>query len=411
MRSWIVFHITIGNMEYDPQFQYSSRMFTRLLQPGRRCSFFLFGARGTGKTTWIRDAFHPDSSLYLDLLDPEIEDRYARSPSRLEQQVGALPASVEWVLIDEVQRAPRLLDVVHRLIESTDKRFVLTGSSARKLRRGASNLLAGRAFVHNLYPLTVPELQSAFDLDDALRWGTLPTIHSLGSDEDRRAYLRAYALTYLKEEVAAEQIVRRLDPFRQFLEVAAQSNGAIVNYTRIARDVRADPKTVISYFGILEDTLVGFLLPAYHRSVRRQQRTNPKFYFFDPGVRRALDRTLTLPINRGTYEYGKAFEHFVIVQIVHLSRYRYPDWRFSYLRTGTGVEIDLVIERPGLPVALVEIKSSDRIEERDIRHLSRFVAEFREPLAMCLSRDPTPMRMGDVLCVHWRQALAELGLD
>ena len=149
-------------------------MFRRLLKTTRRSSFFLFGARGTGKTTYIRDAFDPHASLFLDLLDPETEDLYRRSPSRLEQQVRALPGSVEWILIDEVQRAPRLLDVAHRLIENTGKRFVLTGSSGRKLRRGASNLLAGRAFVHNLYPLTVPELQDAFDLDDALRWGTLP---------------------------------------------------------------------------------------------------------------------------------------------------------------------------------------------------------------------------------------------
>ena len=386
-------------------------MFPRLLQTTRHQSFFLFGARGTGKTTWIRNAFDPDASLYLDLLDPEVEDLYRRTPGRLEQQVRALPDSVEWVLIDEVQRAPRLLDAAHRLIESAGKRFVLTGSSARKLRRGASNLLAGRAFVYSLYPLTVPELKDAFDLDGALRWGTLPRIFSLDADEDRRVYLRTYALTYLREEIAAEQIVRRLDPFRRFLEVAAQSNGAIVNYTNIARDVGADPKTVITYFSILEDTLVGFLLPAFHRSIRKQQRVNPKFYFFDTGVKRALDRSLDLPLNAGTYEYGKAFEHFMTTQIVHLSQYRYPDWRVSYLRTGAGVEIDLVIERPGLPTALIEIKSSERVDERDVRHLTRFTGDFSEPLALCISRDPTRMQIDGVLCVHWREAFDELGLS
>ena len=322
-------------------------MFPRILETSRRNSFFLFGARGTGKTTWIRDAFDPDASLYVDLLDPEVEDRYRRSPGRLESQVGALPPSVEWILIDEVQRAPRLLDVTHRLIESTGKRFVLTGSSGRKLKRGASNLLAGRAFVYSLYPLTVAELQDAFDLDEALRWGTLPKIYSLDSAEEKRAYLRAYALTYLREEIVAEQIIRSLDPFREFLEVAAQSNGTIVNYANIARDVGADPKTVISYFSILEDTLVGSLLPAYHRSIRKQQSANPKFYYFDTGVKRSLERTLDVPLQPGTYEYGKAFEHFVITQILHLSRYRYPDWRLSYLRTGAGVEIDRGDRAPG----------------------------------------------------------------
>ena len=386
-------------------------MFPRLLRTSCRSSLFLFGARGTGKTTYIRDAFEPAASLYLDLLDPETEDLYRRTPNRLEQQVRALPGSVEWILIDEVQRAPRLLDVVHRLIESTEKRFVLTGSSARKLRRGASNLLAGRAFVHNLYPLTAPELQDTFDLDDALRWGTLPRVYALDAAGDKQAYLRAYALTYLKEEIVAEQIVRRLDPFRQFLEVAAQSNGTIINYANIARDVGADPKTVISYFSILEDTLVGFLLPAFHRSIRKQQRVNPRFYFFDTGVQRALARTLDLPLNVGTYEYGKAFEHFMMTQIVHLSQYRYPDWRVSYLQTGAGVDIDLVIERPGLPTALIEIKSSERVDERDVRHLTRFTGDFPEPLALCISRDATRMQIDGVLCVHWREAFEELSLS
>ncbi len=385
-------------------------MFERLLQTTRHSSFFLFGARGTGKTTYIREVFDPATSLYVDLLDPEIEDAYRRAPQRLEQQVRALAEAVEWVLIDEVQRAPRLLDVVHRLIESTGKRFVLTGSSGRKLRRGASNLLAGRAFVYNLYPLTVPELGDSFELDDALRWGTLPGIYALYGDDDRRAYLRAYALTYLKEEIVAEQIVRRLDAFRQFLEVAAQSNGMIVNYSNIARDVGVDPKTVMAYFSILEDTLIGFLLPAYHRSVRKQQRSNPKFYLFDTGIKRSLDRTLELPLNAGTYEYGKAFEHFIVTQIEHLARYRHPDWRLSYLRTGAGAEIDLVIERPGRPVAILEIKSSERIDDRDIRSLARFAGDFAGPVALCVSRDPTRMATDGVLCVHWGEAFRELGL-
>jgi len=385
-------------------------MFQRLLQLDGAHSCFLFGARGTGKTTFIRRAFDPEASLYIDLLDPETEDSYRRSPARLESEVMALPESVRWVLIDEVQRAPRLLDVAHRLIENTGKCFVLTGSSARKLKRGASNLLAGRAFVHNLFPLTAPELREAFALDDILRWGCLPTIYSLANKAAKNAYLRAYTHTYLKEEIAAEQITRRLDPFREFLEVAAQANGTIVNYAHIARDVGVDPKTVASYFEILEDTLIGFHLPAYHRSVRKQQRANPKFYFFDLGVKWALDRTLELPLRGGTYEYGKAFEHFVVTQIAHLARYRHPDWRLFHLRTGAGAEIDLLIERPGLPTVLIEIKSAERVDERDTRVLEGFVGDFNQPLALCVSRDATRMRVGKVLCLHWRDALDELNL-
>ena len=396
-------------------------MFPRVLRTTPRHSFFLFGARGTGKTTYIQNAFiqtafihnafENDSALYIDLLDAETEDAYRRSPQRLERQVLATRSSVTWILIDEIQRAPRLLDVVHRLIERTDKRFVLTGSSSRKLRRGASNLLAGRAFVYNLHPLTVVELGDSFDLDGALRWGTLPRIYAFDDDEDRTAYLRAYALTYLREEVVAEQVVRRLDPFRDFLEVAAQMNGMVVNHSNIARDVGVDPKTIGAYFDILEDTLVGFRLPAFHRSIRKQQRVGPKFYFFDNGVKRSLDRTLDVPLAAGTYDYGNAFEHFVVTQIAHLASYRHPDWRLSYLRTGAGAEVDLVIERPGESVVLLEIKSATRVDERDVRNLARFAADFEAPLALCVSRDPDRMQIGHVLCVHWEAALTELGLD
>ena len=149
---------------------------------------------------------------------------------------------------------------------------------------------------------------------------------------------------------------------------------------------------------------------AYHRSIRKRQRANPKFYFFDSGVKRSLDRTLQVPLNVGTYEYGKAFEHIVVTQIAHLSRYRHPDWRLSYLRTGSGAEIDLVIERPGQSEALIEIKSSQRVDERDVRGLARFSGDFTNPTALCVSQDPTRMRIDGVLCVHWRDALTELGL-
>ena len=386
-------------------------MFDRLLRTTTRNSFFIFGARGTGKTTYIKQMFSLDESIYVDLLDPVVEDRYRRSPQRLEHEVLALPDGVDWVLIDEVQRVPRLLDVVHRLIETTSKRFVLTGSSARKLRRGASNLLAGRAFVYNLYPLTVPELGDVLTLDDTLHWGTLPQIYSLSLDGDKQEYLRAYALTYLREEIVAEQLVRGLDPFRYFLEVAAQSTGHILNYAKISRDVGVDSKTVISYFSILEDTLVGFLLPAYHRSIRKKQRDNPKFYFFDTGVKRALDRTLQLSLNAGTYEYGRLFEQFIVTQITHLTRYRFPDWRLSYLRTSSGAEVDLIIERPGLPEVLIEIKSTLSVDDQDVRSLVRFMKDFDDPLALCISQDRTRMQIRNVLCVHWLDALTELGLN
>jgi uncharacterized protein len=354
--------------------------------------------------------FRPDDTLFIDLLDPVEEDTFARNPAELEARVAALPPTVSRVVIDEVQKSPRLLDVVHRLIESSSRRFIMTGSSARKLRRGASNLLAGRAFVHDLFPLTHRELAGAFVLDHALTWGTLPRIEALEDPKDRERYLRAYALTYLKEEITAEQVLRKLDPFRQFLEVAAQGNGKIINFSKIAQDVGADTKTVQSYFSVLEDTLIGFALPPYHASIRKRQRANPKFYFFDPGVKRALDRTIGVPLQDGTYAFGQAFEHFVILEAYRLASYRESDWTFSYLRTKDDAEIDLVIERPGMPVAILEIKSTPQVRERDVAPLARFVPAFGSCEAFCLTRDPHPKKIGNVWCLPWQEGLEKLGL-
>ena len=384
-------------------------MFHRSINLKKSNSYFLFGARGTGKTTLLKTLFQPSEALFFDLLDPFEEDTFSRNPGELESRVAALPDSTAWVVIDEVQKVPRLLDVVHRLIESSARKFVLSGSSARKLRRGASNLLAGRAFVHHLHPLTHQEIGAAFDLDAALNWGTLPRTLALEA-EDRERYLRAYALTYVKEEIVAEQVLRKLSPFRQFLEVAAQGNGQIVNFSRIAQDVGADTKTVQSYFSVLEDTLIGVLLPPYHASIRKRQRTNPKFYLFDPGVKKALDRTLGIPLADRTFAFGKAFEHFVILEALRLSSYRENDWAFSYLRTKDDAEIDLVIERPGQTVAILEIKSTRQVRDRDAAPLERFLPAFGNCDAFCLSRDPHPKKLGRVWCLPWQKGLEELGL-
>jgi predicted AAA+ superfamily ATPase len=385
-------------------------MFQRLLDLPGKNSFFLFGARGTGKTTLLTARYPGSESYFIDLLDPDAEEAFGREPRELERRVHALPASTVRVVVDEVQKVPRLLDLVHRLIETTPLQFVLTGSSGRKLRRGASNLLAGRAFVHNLYPLTHREIGPSFDLASALRWGTLPKVFQFTDPEDRNRFLRSYALTYFQEEIRAEQVVRRLDPFRQFLEVAAQSNARILNFSKIAEDVGVDTKTVQSYFTILEDTLVGSLLPAYHASVRKRQRKGPKFYYFDTGVRRALERTLTVDLREGTYAFGEAFEHFVILEIMRLSTYAANDWRFSYLKTDGEAEIDLIVERPGMPKALVAIKSTDRVGERDVSALNRFLPALRPAEAFCLSRDPNGKKIGAVWCLPWQEGIARLGL-
>ena len=374
-------------------------------------SFLLFGARGTGKSTFLRTHFSDKNVLWIDLLDPEQEDLYARHPEELAQQLLAMTAPPEWVVVDEVQKVPRLLDVVHAEIERGKVKFALTGSSARKLKRQHTNLLAGRASVYNLFPFTAGELGEAFDLDSALRFGTLPGLQACASDQEKNDMLRAYALTYLKEEVWAEHLVRTLDPFRRFLEIAAQANGEIVNYTNIARDCGADVKTVQSYFQIMEDTLVGFLLEPFHGSVRKRQAQSPKFYLFDPGVKRALTRMLTVDLRPGTYDYGRAFEHFIVVEAMRRSAYRKNDFSFSYLRTKDGAEVDLIVERPGKVPVLVEIKSGDHVDERDTRGLERFLADMPGAIGMCLSRDPVPKLIGKVRALPWQMGLGAWETD
>lgn len=385
-------------------------MYDRILKPLQH-SFFLFGARGTGKTTFLKNYFKNTQPLWLDLLDPKTEDRYARNPETLLQEIEGLSGKSRWVVIDEVQKVPKLLDVAHLLIEKKRIKFALTGSSARKLKKGAANLLGGRAHVFNLFPLTALEWGKTFNLGEALRWGSLPAIAALKDEASKQESLRAYALTYLKEEIWNEHIIRKLDPFRRFLEIAAQMNGAIINYDNLAGDIGTDIKTAQAYYEILEDTLVGILLDPFHYSIRKRQRKNPKFYFFDTGVKSALERSLDQPLTPGSYAFGRAFEHFVILEAYRLTSYLRKDFSFSYLRTKDDAEIDLVIERPGMPTALVEIKSTDRIREKDTRSLERFHKDFRKADAFCLSRDPIAKKIGSVSVLPWEQGLKELGLD
>lgn len=384
-------------------------MFHRLSKPLKSNSFFLFGARGTGKTTLLKHHLKASNNLWIDLLEPETEDLYARRPSQLKDQIDEL--GPEWVVLDEVQRAPKLLNIVHQVIESTKKKpvyFALSGSSARKLKRGSANLLAGRAFVYHLFPLTMHELETRFDLDFVLNYGSLPAVFSFDDDESVQKYLRAYALTYLREEIQMEQLVRKLDPFRNFLEIAASENGHIINFNRISRDVGVDIKTVQNYFQILEETWLGFFLPAYHRSIRKAQGTHPKFYFFDPGIKRALDRSLLSKLVEKSYAYGNAFEHWVILELYKLNHYLELDYRFYYLRTKDDVEIDLIIDRPSKPPILVGIKSTKSIEVSEVKKLARLAKEFKNSPTFYLSRDPHDQKIDHVHCLQWERGIHQI---
>lgn len=385
-------------------------MFNRPIKLSKNNSFFLFGARGTGKTFLLKEHFKAPHSLYIDLLTPEQNETYSLRPQALLEQLAALGNETEWIVIDEIQKVPKLLDVVHQQIESSRFKFALSGSSARKLKRGGANLLAGRAFVNHLFPLTARELGGQFSLEAALAWGTLPRLFAFDQEADKRDFLRTYAHTYLKEEITEEQVVRRLDPFRRFLVVAAQMSGQIINYSKIAREVGASTPTVQTYFQILDDTLIGFLLEPFHESIRKRQLGNPKFYFFDSGVQRALNNTLTVELKAQTYAFGVAFEHFVLNEINRLQSYAKKDYRLSYLRTKDGVEIDLIIERPGLKRALVEIKSTARVTEDDVRALQHFGNDIPNSEAFCLSLDSTPKKIGKAMCFPWQRGLEEIGL-
>lgn len=385
-------------------------MFQRIIKLPKNKSFFLFGPRGVGKSTLLHDVLPPQSTYCIDLLDYALETDLLQHPGKFAQILAGLPKSVRWVVIDEVQKLPFLLDEVHRDIEKNRTRcFALTGSSARKLKRGQANLLAGRAFTRSLYPLTTVELGSLFDLNRALTFGTLPAVWTAEDDNERADYLRTYTQTYLKEEIQMEGVTRNLPGFRRFLPLAATANGEELSWSSFASDVGVDAKTIRSYFEILEDTLVGSMLPVFRKSLRKRQKTHPKFYFFDPGVKRALANQLTVPVVAGSYEYGRAFEHFWVVELMRLSSYAANDWVFSYLAT-KDAEVDLVIERPGKPLLFIEIKSSEAIKESELNFISQLATEVPKSEGICICRESRRRKMGNVLICPWQEVVKELGL-
>lgn len=383
-------------------------MFQRTLKPSFSQSFFLFGPRGTGKTTFLKGLFQDKPHRWIDLLDAEQEEAYALDRGRLYRELVTTKFEEQWVVIDEIQKIPPLLDTVHRLIEETPVKFALTGSSARKLKRGSANLLAGRAFINHLFPLTHVEMGEAFSLSCALAWGTLPGLVRFENDADKKDFLKAYALTYLKEEVWAEHIIRELEPFRRFLPVAAQASGTILNYSKIARDVGVDYKTVQSYFSILEDTLLGFFIEPYHRSIRKQQHQAPKFYFFDTGIKRALENTLDIPLKPKTYFFGNAFEHWLMTEIYRLNHYYKKSYQFYYLLTKDRAEIDLIVEKPGKSHLIIEIKSTDRPDPLEAKKLEHFLDDFRGAQACIICLTDRAQQMGRVLCLPWREGITKI---
>jgi uncharacterized protein len=384
-------------------FGMKSELVKRLIKLKKNHSFFLFGPRASGKTTLLREIFDEKEALYLNLLDPELEAQLFKSPNKLTEIIQA--EKKPYIIIDEIQKLPKLLDIVHHLVETTDKIFILTGSSARKLKHGGANLLAGRAFVYNLFTFSFLELGDKFDLQSALDWGCLPKVFSLDDEEDKAKYLRAYAQTYIKEEIWAEQFIKDLDPFRNFLEVAAQMNSKVLNFSKISRDIGVDDKTIKKYYSILEDTLLGFFLNPYHHSFRKRLSAKPKFYFFDTGVKKALSGTLEMKLKTSTSVYGEAFEHFIILELIKLSSYFKPDYRFSYLQTKDNAEVDLIIERPGKPVLFIEIKSSENEDNEALSNLITLSKDHGSAEAICISREKHKRKFDNVTVYPWQEGI------
>ena len=343
--------------------------------------------------------------MFINLLEASAENRFARNPDSLIAITKALSKTQTHIVIDEIQKLPKLLDIVHHLIETTDKHFILTGSSAKRLKKGGANLLAGRALLFNLYPFTFIELGEQFNLLHALHYGMLPKTFEFTTDLDKQLFLESYTNLYLKEEIWAEKWIRELEPFRYFLEIAAQANGSIINFSNIARDVGVSDAVVKDYFSILEDILIGYFLQPFQHSFRKRLSKKPKFYYFDTGVARTLKGLIEIPLSEKTNAYGQAFEHFIINQCMQLARYCHRNYRFSYLSTKDDAEIDLVVERPGEKILFIEIKSANNVEERHLTTLKTLANDFGDCEAICLSRDPYPKQFGNITIYPWEMGI------
>ena len=351
-------------------------------------SIFLFGGRQTGKTTILRQQF--PNTTYFDLLDTNVRRRLQQRPVLLYETLKDKPMGT-LVIIDEIPEVPELLNEVHRLIVERQLVFILCGSSARKLKRKGHNTLGGRALPVYLYPLVSAEIPD-FDIDRAVSYGTIPP-HYLARNPWR--LLAAYIDVYLKEEIKEEALVRNLDAFQRFLEVAALTDGEIINNNNIAQECGVHATTVSSYFDILEDTLIGYRIPAYTKVMKRRLVQAPRFYYFDVGVTNYLLHRKELI--RGSADYGHAFEHLVVQELVAYMHYRHCEEKLSYWRTYTGVEVDIIV---GDARIAIEIKSTEEVQNRHIKNLKAFAEEHPDSKLMIVSLDVFTRKMGNIECIY-----------
>jgi len=372
--------------------------------PFKRKSVFLFGPRQVGKSTLVKHLLADMDFLEVDLLKGDILLKYKKNPSLLTSEIEFLIRNKDevFVFIDEIQKCPELLNDVHYLIEKFRGKvfFILTGSSARKLKRVSVNMLAGRAWQFFLFPFTHVELGERFKLDDVVLRGTLPPIID-ESHEDGFRTLTAYVQTYLKEEILDEAIVRNIGAFSRFLDMAADQSGKIVNFSTIARETGVSGKTVKGYYQILEDTLIAIKLEPYLKSARKRLTMHPKYYLFDIGVVNAINGRTSVSSVRGSTVYGMLFEHFVILETYRLIHYAEKPFRVFHWRSSHGAEVDLIVETRDCLWA-IEIKSSPIVKSGVLKGLRSFMEDHADAKPLCVSTCDKPYMAGDVPVIPWR---------
>ena len=375
-------------------------MYARLLIPPKAKSFFLFGPRGTGKTTWVKSVF--PKAIYIDLLEAELFNDLLANPQRLG---NFIPKDFQdWVIIDKVQRIPELLSEVHRLIEKYKYKFVLTGSSARKLRQKGHNLLAGRALTYPMYPLTVPELGEDFNFNHSLRYGQLPSVYT---EENPKRYLESYVKTYLEEEVRQEGLTRNLGAFTRFLESASFSQGSTLNISSVARECSIERKVVENYFTILEDLLIAYRISVFTRKTKRRLVAHPKFYFFDVGVYRTL-RPMG-PLDMPEVIDGVAFETLFFQELMAVNSALGLGYTIYYWRTSNNMEVDFILYGEKGILAF-EVKRTGKVIGPMLSGLKSFLRDYPMANAYFIYGGERRVRDGDIEILPINDALKKLAL-
>ncbi|MBT3368745.1 MAG: ATP-binding protein [Nitrospina sp.] len=381
-------------------------MISRICDLPLNRSFFLLGPRQAGKSTLVNSAF-TRKVWKINLLMTDQFLKYSKHPERL--RLEALEKierdGIRRIFIDEIQRVPELLNEVHFLIEKTECQFLMTSSSARKLRKGGVNLLAGRAVQRRLFPFVYQEIADSFSLDEVLQFGSLPAIYGRNQQE-KFDILNSYTETYLREEIHAEGLVRNLGGFSRLLDLAASQCGELISFTSIGGDCHVATRTVQAYYDILEDTLISIRLQPWRKSIRKRMVSHAKFYLFDLGITNSLTRQLTAPPD--PVRRGRLFEQFIILETYRLLHYRQSEACIYFWRTNHGAEVDLIIEKYGKIIGAFEIKSRSHITGAHLTGLRSFRAEYPDVPLHVIAMVEDSYRIEDILVVSWKRYLEEL---